>query len=271
VTPSIRSLAEKPGLVQGFDNLYAMEIDPSQEPEDKTIFTNEADSAFLKELAYSLPGIDEAMGFAEVMKLVQSMQFDVIVFDTAPTGHTLRLLSFPTVLDKGLGKIMKLKNQFSGVFNQLQSVLGPTSNVNPEEIQDKLQQTQKIVEEVNQQFRNPALTTFVCVCIPEFLSLFETERLVQELTKFNIDVDNIIINQVLFPDKGSNCGFCLARVKMQQKYITNIMDLYEDFHVLKLPLLKQEIRGKTDLESFSDNLIHSYDDKYNVTSSNIKQ
>jgi len=260
-----QKFGRSPGLVQGFDNLYAMEIDPSQEQEEKEIFANDADNAFMKELAYSLPGIDEAMGFAEVMRLVQSMQFDVIVFDTAPTGHTLRLLSFPTVLDKGLGKIMKLKNQFSGVFNQLQTMLGASgASVNPEEIQDKLQQTKKIVEEVNTQFRNSSLTTFICVCIPEFLSLYETERLVQELTKFNIDVDNIIINQVLFPDKGSSCGFCAARVKMQQKYITNISDLYEDFHVLKLPLLKHEIRGKVDLEAFSDSLIHPYEDKYSL-------
>lgn len=253
-----------PGLVQGFDNLYAMEIDPSQEAEEKEIFGSDSDQAFFKELAYSIPGIDEAMGFAEVMKLVQTMQFDVIVFDTAPTGHTLRLLSFPTVLDKGLGKIMKLKNQFSGIFSQVQSMFSGAGNqVNPQEVQDKLEQTKKIVEEVNEQFKNPALTTFVCVCIPEFLSLYETERLVQELTKFHIDVDNIIINQVLFPEKGSNCGFCQARVKMQQKYINNINDLYEDFHVIKLPMLKQEIRGKKDLESFSQHMLQSYEEKYN--------
>ena len=64
---------------------------------------------------------------------------------------------------------------------------------------------QTTVEEVNAQFQDPELTTFVCVCIPEFLSLYETERLVQELAKFDIDCCNIVINQVLLLSSPCTC------------------------------------------------------------------
>jgi len=225
------------------------------------------DGGFLTEISSSIPGIDEAMSFAEVMKRVQSMDYSCIVFDTAPTGHTLRLLQFPTMLEKGLGKLMSLKDSFGGLLSTASSLFsGSGSEDMLGGLLNKLEDLKSIVEEVNSQFKNPDLTTFVCVCIPEFLSLYETERLVQELAKFEIDCRNIVINQVVFPKEVGTSKLLAARVKMQQKYLEQFYDLYEDFHIVKMPLLEEEVRGVQALKAFSGNLV----DPYNPAASDIE-
>jgi arsenite-transporting ATPase len=129
---------------------------------------------------------------------VKSMEFSCIVFDTAPTGHTLRFLSFPTVLEKALSKLSGLSGRFGPMMNQVSSMMG--AGVNTTEIFEKLESMRTVVTEVNAQFKNPELTTFIPVMISEFLSLYETERLIQELTTYQIDVRAICVNQLLFPD-----------------------------------------------------------------------
>merc|ERR1712176_789352 len=216
----------------------------------------------------------------ELMKQVQSLDFDVVVFDMAPTGHTLRLLSFPTILEKALGKVMELKDRFGGLIGQAASMFGGNSAGAQEAMLGRLEETREIINKADDAFQDPELTTFVCVCIPEFLSIYETERLVQELSKFGIDSHNIVVNQVLFPEKDAEelgewfdankdgmqkeakeiCSKMMARKRMQDKYIGQCFDLYgDDFHVVLMPLLDHEVRGVEKLKDFSELLINPID------------
>jgi arsenite-transporting ATPase len=286
-----QKIGREPTPIEGFDNLCAMEIDANNDMEEmqRTMAEQGADdekdgglSSMMSELTNSIPGIDEAMSFSELMKQVQNLDFDVVVFDTAPTGHTLRLLSFPTILEKALGKVMELKDRFGGLIGQATAMMG--GGQNPGATQDaivgRLEETRAVINKVNDAFQDPALTTFVCVCIPEFLSIYETERLVQELSKFGIDAHNIVVNQVLFPEKDAEeladwytankdslpteareiCAKMLARKKMQDKYIGQCFDLYgDDFNVTLMPLLDYEVRGSEKLKDFSEFLTNPID------------
>jgi len=245
-------------LVNGYTNLYAMEIDPSGSMQEMIENSDGGQmGSMMQDLAFAIPGVDEAMGFAEIMKHVKSMQYSVIVFDTAPTGHTLRFLSFPAVLEKALGKLSTLSGKFGPMMQSMSSMMGMPANT--DEMFGKLEGMREVITEVNTQFKDPEKTTFVCVCISEFLSLYETERLIQELTSYEIDTHAIVVNQLLFPKKDSSCEHCRVRWAMQSKYLNEINELYvEDFHVVKMPLLTEEVRGSDKIKKFSEMLVKPY-------------
>jgi arsenite/tail-anchored protein-transporting ATPase len=166
-------------------------------------------------------------------------------------SSTLRPQATPSasILEKALAKVSQLATQFGPM---LQSVIGARGGLpggaSFEDLMQKLQALQETIAEVNGQFQNPDMTTFVCVCIAEFLSLYETERMIQELAGFHIDTHCIVVNQLLFPEKSNDCKQCNSRRKMQKKYLDQIEELYDEFNVVKMPLLTDEVRGSEALK-----------------------
>jgi arsenite-transporting ATPase len=269
-----------PTKVNEFDNLFAMEIDP-KELTKKDILSSLVDndrnnSSSFGELIGSIPGIDEAMALFELVRQVDEDNYDIIIWDCAPTGHTLNLLRAPETLSKLFEKFAVLRQgQLGGLLNMATTMLGSMGGdngngngngddgsnggalggLNIESLIAKMDKMEEKVKIIQNRFQDPEFTTFICVAIPEFLSLYETERLVQELTALGIDVKNIVVNQILFPDDCSSCKKCASRIKMQTKYIDQMDMLYIDFHVVKMPLLDTEVRGKESLELFGEMLV----------------
>mmetsp|Transcript_25933 Transcript_25933/g.62465 ORF Transcript_25933/g.62465 Transcript_25933/m.62465 type:complete len:243 (-) Transcript_25933:427-1155(-) len=129
--------------VKGFENLFAMEIDPKLDVDVSNMDLSLGNEGkFTSGMLSSIPGIDEAMSFAELMKQVQQMDYDVVVFDTAPTGHTLRLLTFPKVLQSTFGKINTLKQKLGGLLSQFAGLL-QQNGTDPDQIFKKIEQAKK--------------------------------------------------------------------------------------------------------------------------------
>lgn len=74
--------------------------------------------------------------------------------------------------------------------------------------------------------------------------------MIQELAGYGIDTHAIVVNQLLFPKRTNECEQCNARRRMQKKYLDQIEELYDEFNVVKMPLLVDEVRGKERLERY---------------------
>lgn len=249
--------------VTGMDNLSCMEIDPSSTLQDLSADmggdSNDPMKGMMADLTSSIPGIDEALSFMEVIKHIKQQNntengeitYDTIIFDTAPTGHTLRFLQLPQTFSKLLAKFDELAGKFGGL-------LGSMGGVDTNGMMNKMAELKELTKLINEQFTDPDITTFIVVCIAEFLSLYESERLIQELNSYGIDVNSIVVNQLLFTQNEDPCKRCQSRSKMQNKYLSEMDELYEDFHLVKVPLVNTEVRGLEKLKKFSKFLVEPY-------------
>lgn len=245
-------------------NLYAVEIDPKKAMDEykKKISPHMEKIEFLKGLgledtfdfAGSTPGIDELAAFDKFLQYMQSKDYDVIVFDTAPTGHTLRFLSLPDVLDSWIGKMISIRLKFSGLVGTLKKIL-PFGEPKEDEKKlgtEQLEAMKSRIEEARKILSDKELTHFNIVLIPEAMSIYESERSLSVLKEYDIHVDTIIVNQLIPENKG--CPFCTEKRKIQQKRMKEIRKKFSDYKIKEIPLHKEEVKGFKMLEKVGKEL-----------------
>ncbi|MFA1610257.1 ArsA family ATPase [Halobellus rubicundus] len=206
----------------------------------------------------SMPGADEAAAMQQLLEYLDDPRFDRVVVDTAPTGHTLRLLELPEMMDSMLGKIAKVRQQFSGMMEGVKGMFGMGSDDAAPEID--LDELRERIERLRTVLRDPTKTDFRVVMIPEEMSVVETERLVERLDGYGIPVQTLVVNRVMqdladvtdaavddrwivAPDL-EHCDFCQRRWQVQQDAIQRATDLFRGRDVKRVPLLAEEVRGE---------------------------
>eukprot|EP00879_Flechtneria_rotunda_P015872 GHRR01016599.1.p1 GENE.GHRR01016599.1~~GHRR01016599.1.p1 ORF type:complete len:577 (+),score=165.56 GHRR01016599.1:1133-2863(+) len=197
------------------------------------------------------PGLDEAVAIAKVVQFVNSQEyarFSRIVFDTAPTGHTLRLLALPEFVDVSLGKVIRLRKKLSGAADAVKGLFGVGGN--QDEVVAKLEKLQERIRMVKALFRDKDQTEFIIATIPTQLGIAESRRLLSALRQENIPCKRIIVNQVITPNTGH--AFLKLRLKDQQAALS-LLDsdpALKDLNHVRAPLVDLEVRGLPALQYF---------------------
>lgn len=147
------------------------------------------------------PGLDELVALSNVLDVrgVNEGKFDAIVVDTAPTGHTLRMLQLPTFIDGFLGKLIELRMKLSGLASTLQAMFGNAeAQQRAKTIDDavgKLEEFKSQMTSLKHRLTDAQSTSFVVVTIPTKLGVAESKRLMGELASQGVSVTDIVVNQ----------------------------------------------------------------------------
>ena len=238
-------------FVKGMKDLSVTEIVAEQvfsnfkkenEEELKTLFetSTSLDSEDIEDLLrLSIPGIDEVMSLKTIIDIMEEGRFDKYIVDTAPTGHALRLISSPAMLDQWIKVAAKMRwkyrymvTSFSGTYKQ-------------DKTDALLLNLKKTVKKIENLFRDVTQCEFIPVCIPESMAVSETGRLISMLRDSNLSVRQIIVNNVM---ESEGCSFCKERKNAQQKYLEQISTTYPDLKRVIVPLFAYEIQGMERLD-----------------------
>ena len=192
-----------------------------------------------------IPGLDEVMGLKKITDFMDSKEYDLYIVDTAPTGHTLKLLALPELLDEWIKFLASLRWKYHYLVERFS---GGKKIAKADEF---LLAMKKTVKKVRNLLQDPAKTEFIVVTIPEAMGVLETEDLIKDLAKRHIPTNHIIINNSVPENK---CDVCQSRRKNQARYINEIKKKFSNFNISEIILHPEEIRGIKNLKNLAGEL-----------------
>lgn len=254
-----RTIGGKP--VEVADRLVALEIDPQLETERyiagvKDNIKGVVHSSLMEEVhrqldtAKASPGADEAALFDKLITIIleERKSFDKIVFDTAPTGHTIRLLSLPELMGVWIHGLLEKRKKTNENYSRLLNDGEPMEDP----IYDVLAERQRRFTRVRELLMDRQTTGFLFVLNPERLPILETEKAIDLLKRHSLEVKSIVVNKVL-PEHVEGT-FWNERKAHERKYVEMIERSFNEQEILYVPLLQSDITSFEDLAVFSKQL-----------------
>jgi arsenite-transporting ATPase len=187
-------------------------------------------------LNLSLPGLDEVMSLFELSEVDRERKYARIVVDTAPSGHTSRLLRLPEVFERIVHTLDLMGEKHRYMIEQFARRKAPVDKV-----ELFLRDLNKRIASVRKLLYDEEQTSFTLVTIPEAMSVRETERYLDLLKDEGVPVRDVIVNRV--EQEHDACKYCHARVMTQKRWLKEISRAFKGMQLHYVPLMSQEVRG----------------------------
>jgi len=239
-------------VMPGFD---AMEIDARgmfSDAIDQGMGGKKGSSlADMMRLVSQTPGVDEFGAIEMLMEIMERAQHDVVILDTAPTGHTLRLLMLPELLDSWLGKLLEMKARIARIGRLFRRLFPGEGGVASEALLDQgLQGGRQRIGGLRQVLTDPDRSQIVLVTIPEAMSVAETERTLNLLQGHGMPVATVVVNQL--QPESPDCLHCMRRREIHLAELERMRRIAGSVPVKVVESLAWEVRGLRGLEQMGE-------------------
>ena len=248
----------QPTAVNGVPDLWAYEIDTKETIERSKQEIREKIQWFLKfadistkaedfvESATMNPAFEESAMFENMVDLMLSGEYDVYVFDTAPTANARRLLGMSQVYSLWVNKMLKSRDE----ARSLRELLSFTKKKEADPLMDYLVAFRDRMGKAREMLTDPARTSFFFVTLPEALPIAVITRFIGWFHDFGIPVGGVVVNMLIDQQQVNEKSpdFVKNRVAMQDRYMVEIWEKFDGMVRAKLPLFETEVRGVEMLE-----------------------